>query len=586
MQLQPGTTLCSGKYKIERVLGQGGFGITYLAVQSGLNRRVAVKEFFMKEHCNRDAQTCHVSVPSIGSRELVERFRQKFLKEAQTIAAFDLPNIVRIHDIFEENGTAYYVMENIDGGALSDQHLPMSEEKAVFYIRQIGKALAYIHSHNVLHLDVKPSNILLRRNGDAVLIDFGISKRYDDGGSQTSSTPAGISKGYAPIEQYNQGLQTFSPATDIYSLGATLYKLITGETPPEASIIYEDGLPAKPNGVSVSVWKAIESAMQPRRKDRLQTISAFLQLLDNEVAQPVKEETVVVAKVERPAPTTPKPAVSTPKPAVSQQPQPKAKKSRTWIWVTAGIIAVAGIVVATLNIQSSTNSRDKILANLAADMVYVEGGTFTMGATSEQGDDAYDNEKPAHQVTLSSFYICIHEVTQEEWEAVMGSNPLNWKGKRRPVENVSWEDCQTFISKLNSITGKTYRLPTEAEWEYAARGGNRSNGYKYSGSNTLDDVAWYRDNSGKKTHEWMTKWPNELGLYDMSGNVWEWCSDWYDGEYYAISPSNNPKGPSSGSNRVLRGGSWFSGARGCRVSYRGSGTPSGRNNYIGLRLVL
>ena len=209
-----------------------------------------------------------------------------------------------------------------------------------------------------------------------------------------------------------------------------------------------------------------------------------------------------------------------------------------------------------------------------------------MGATAEQGSDADDREKPAHKVTLSSFYICKHEVTQEEWEAVMGSNPSNFEGKHLPVERVSWEDCQTFISKLNSITGKHYRLPTEAEWEYAARGGNRSNGYKYSGSNTLDDVAWYYDNSGKKTHEVMTKSPNELGLYDMSGNVKEWCSDWYDGEYYAISPSNNPKGPSSGSNRVLRGGSWFDYGNGCRVSFRSRFGPSYHTDDFGLRLVL
>ena len=168
----------------------------------------------------------------------------------------------------------------------------------------------------------------------------------------------------------------------------------------------------------------------------------------------------------------------------------------------------------------------------------------------------------------------------------MGSNPSKFKGKRRPVEYVSWEDCQTFISKLNSITGKQYRLPTEAEWEYAARGGNRSKGYKYSDSNTLSNVAWYSDNSGSKTHEVMTKSPNGLGLYDMSGNVWEWCSDWYDREYYAISPSNNPKGPSSGSNRVWRGGGWNSIARGCRVSYRDDCKPSGRDSRLGLRLVL
>ena len=219
-------------------------------------------------------------------------------------------------------------------------------------------------------------------------------------------------------------------------------------------------------------------------------------------------------------------------------------------------------------------------------MVYVEGGTFTMGATAEQGSDADDREKPAHKVTLSSFYICKHEVTQEEWEAVMGSNPSNFEGKHLPVERVSWEDCQTFISKLNSITGKHYRLPTEAEWEYAARGGNRSKGYKYSGSNTLDDVAWYPDNSGKKTHEVMTKSPNELGLYDMSGNVVEWCSDWFDREYYADSPNNNPKGASSGSSRVFRGGSWYYGATYCRVSYHGGSTPSDRDSFRGLRLAL
>ena len=336
MQLQPGTTLCGGKYRIERVLGQGGFGITYLAVQTGLNRRVAVKEFFMKDLCNRDETTSQVSVPSIGSRELVERFRQKFLKEAQTIAAFDHPNIVRIYDISEENGTAYYVMENIDGGSLTDQTMPMSDDKALAYIRQIAAALKYIHSHNVLHLDVKPSNILLRRNGDAVLIDFGISKRYDEEGGQTSSTPAGLSKGYAPLEQYNQGLQTFSPATDVYSLGATLYKLVTGETPPEASIVNEEGLPDRPANVSTTVWNAITKAMQPRRKDRPQTIEAFMKLLDAPAAD--DEETHIVTdnnseatQVVQPEPQkrqTPKP---TPKPTAKPQQKPAAVKSSSGI---------------------------------------------------------------------------------------------------------------------------------------------------------------------------------------------------------------------------------------------------------------
>ena len=217
-------------------------------------------------------------------------------------------------------------------------------------------------------------------------------------------------------------------------------------------------------------------------------------------------------------------------------------------------------------------------------MVEVRGGTFTMGATSEQASDAFDDEKPAHSVTLSSYYIGKTEVTQELWQAVMDSNPSKFKGDRKPVEQVSWNDCQTFISKLNSLTGKKFRLPTEAEWEFAARGGIKSKGYKYSGSNTLDDVAWYLENSGETTHEVGTKSPNELGLYDMSGNVEEWCNDWYGN--YSSSPSNNPTGPSSGSDRVSRGGSFGNSARFYRSSNRGNYTPGLRIGGLGLRLCL
>ena len=236
---------------------------------------------------------------------------------------------------------------------------------------------------------------------------------------------------------------------------------------------------------------------------------------------------------------------------------------------------------------SSTNSnRQRILQELADNMVYVQGGTFTMGATSEQGSDADDDEKPAHSVTLSSYYIGKTEVTQELWQAVMGNNPSEFKEDRKPVEMVTWDDCQAFISKLNSLTGKKFRLPTEAEWEFAARGGIKSKGYKYSGSNTLADVAWYSDNSGRTTHEVGTKNPNELGLYDMSGNVYEWCSDWFGYDYYGSSPSNNPTGPSSGTLRVNRGGGWGDDARGCGSSDRSNGFPNGCGVVLGLRLCL
>jgi formylglycine-generating enzyme required for sulfatase activity len=238
----------------------------------------------------------------------------------------------------------------------------------------------------------------------------------------------------------------------------------------------------------------------------------------------------------------------------------------------------------TLTMKKKENSLSPVLQNLINNMVRVEGGTFTMGATSEQGSDAHNGEKPAHQVMLSSFSIGKYEVTQEEWEVVMGSNPSNFKGAKRPVEFVSWDDCQEFIRKLNVLTGKRFRLPTEAEWEYAARGGNRSQGYKYAGGNNISSVAWYDGNAGRETHPVGQKQSNEMGLYDMAGNVWEWCQDWKG--VYSSSPQTNPTGPSSASLRVYRGGSWGNYARYCRVSIRYYFKPDYRSSYLGLRLAL
>ena len=286
MNLKTGHQLAGGRYKVECVLGQGGFGITYLAEQTGLARKVAVKEFFMKELCNRDADTSHVSIPSIGSREAVERFRQKFIKEARALAALNHKHIVRIIDIFEENNTAYYVMEYVGGGSLSDKVKAgaLDEATALRYIRQVASALELVHSKHMMHLDIKPSNILLNENDEAVLIDFGLAKQYDAAGSQTSTTPVGISHGYAPLEQYRQGgVGTFSPATDIYSLGATLYKLLTGQTPPEAGDVMNDGLPELPPHISAPVRAAIETAMQPAVRKRPQSVGEFLALLDKNV---------------------------------------------------------------------------------------------------------------------------------------------------------------------------------------------------------------------------------------------------------------------------------------------------------------
>ena len=249
--------------------------------------------------------------------------------------------------------------------------------------------------------------------------------------------------------------------------------------------------------------------------------------------------------------------------------------------------SVSGSLTKNSVVSSSPSSTSGTLVPITVNgvtfnMIKVDGGTFTMGATSEQKIPDND-EKPTHQVTLSSYYIGETEVTQALWKAVMGNNPSYFKGDNLPVEKVSWEDCQTFIGKLNDLTGKSVRLPTEAEWEYAARGGKRSNHTQYSGGSMIDDVAWYYGNSGSNTHSVKTKKPNELGLYDMSGNVWEWCQDWYGN--YSGNAQTNPKGPDSGSIRVLRGGGWNDCGTGCRSSYRSICSPGNRGN-VGFRLAL
>jgi formylglycine-generating enzyme required for sulfatase activity len=246
----------------------------------------------------------------------------------------------------------------------------------------------------------------------------------------------------------------------------------------------------------------------------------------------------------------------------------------------------------TINFEvSAPNQQNNNTTNnsnlLLPEMVFVQGGTFTMGCTAEQGNECQDDEKPAHTVTLSSFSIGKYEVTQAQWEAVMGTNPSHFKDcPNCPVENVNWDDIQQFIQKLSKQTGKSYRLPTEAEWEFAVKGGSKSKGYRYSGSNDIGTVAWYKDNSGYSTHPIGQKLPNELEIYDMTGNVFERCSDWYGESYYSISTRFNPQGPSSGSGRVYRGGSWNYGQEYCGVSLRSVNNPVNRAFNIGFRLVL
>ena len=278
------SSLQGGRYRIVRMLGSGGFGITYLGTQTGLERNIVIKEFFMTDYCLRDEYSNLLTVPTVSNVEFVERFKDKFLKEARHIAQLKHPNIVNIIDVFEENGTAYYVMDFIEGGSLVEKvqrEGSLPENVAKRYILQIADALNYIHQRFMNHLDVKPGNIMLSRNDNAILIDFGLSKQYDSQtGHQTSTTPVGISHGYAPMEQYKEGgVSEFSPETDIYSLGATLYYLLTGARPPVSQEINEDGLPLdqlKAKNISWPTISAIINAMKPRRKERIHDINTFI----------------------------------------------------------------------------------------------------------------------------------------------------------------------------------------------------------------------------------------------------------------------------------------------------------------------
>ena len=278
--LQPNTTLQGGKYRIEHVLGQGGFGITYLAVQTSLQRQVAIKEFFMKDFCSRDEATLSMQTPSIGSNKQVDQYKRKFIKEARNLARLNHPNIISVIDVFEENDTVYYVMPYLAGGSMQDyvkSHGVLCESEAMKYVKQVAKALKYMHEEqHMCHFDVKPANILLNGKGDAVLIDFGISKNYDSSGHETTTTPVGISEGYAPIEQYQQNVEDFSPVSDVYALGATLYFLLHGKRPVSAVHRASGTALLMRKSLSQGVKDIINASMKISKRERAKSVDVFM----------------------------------------------------------------------------------------------------------------------------------------------------------------------------------------------------------------------------------------------------------------------------------------------------------------------
>ena len=631
MDLQDGI-IFHKRYRLIKKLGQGAYGEVWLAHDDVMDLEVAIK----------------VYIP------LDEKGLENFKADLKTTYALDHPNLLKPYHYDDFDGRPYLIMPYCSKGAASNLPEDVDETTVWRFIRDVATGLAYLHGKTkpIIHQDIKPANILIDNDGNFRIADFGLSKeaRHSFSAQSARALSAG-SPAYMGPERFSANPKPIM-ASDIWSLGASLYDLLMRELPfcgfgggmmnsgavvPEITADYSDELKE-----TVQACLAKETWERPTTQELADYANAHLK--GKIITPPWKERLGNIEKPKQVEPKAPDPkktqpfvAPSVPKPKLIMlqdepkpnppKPTPKPPVKYTFWSVVVGVLVVGLIVFGITGLfggasseevmdtlamdtvaiehyeeiadsaeaivygsltpnwsSSATAEQRRILGALIDNMVAVKGGTFTMGATSEQGSEAESVEKPTHRVTLSDYHIGKYEVTQEEWQAVMGKNPSYFKGSKRPVEKVSYKDCGEFIRRLNALTGLEFMLPTEAQWEYASRGGNMSRGYKFSGDNTIDNVAWYSSNSGSETHPVGQKKPNELGLYDMSGNVYEWCSDaWYS---YDSNSATDPKHKGdTGSDRVFRGGSWRDIARLCRVSNRDGGSPGYSSINLGLRLV-
>ena len=559
------------RYVILKSLGEGGFGRVFLAEHTGLKQKHVIKV---------------LSADSSRSTDI----RNRFFQEAQAIARLKHPNIVPIMDVSESGGRPYYIMSYLEGGSLEDLLLKekkLSIETALGLVSKLLSALSEVHKKGIIHRDIKPSNVLLDETGEPILIDFGIARVEESTGSKTKT---GISIGtpqYMSPEQLDA--KPINLTTDIYSMGILLFELITGKPPFEGSI--SSLITQHNSGVIPSVSSLLsETHLVEELQIVLQKACAKEPGARFSSAWEMRE--VVLGLIQ----TKPKSNSEWEiKEAEHKKRMEELRKKEEELQSRERVVIQERKVEVVKSPLVENPSTPKTYTNsLGMEFVLIPAGEFMMGAVP-QDKEARDNEKPQHKVRITKpFYMGKYPVTQNKWEMLMGNDHSIFKhaGKEAPVDNVSWNDCQEFIRELNAKEGKIYRLPTEAEWEYAARGGSigsQSNSLIFTyGDNEgkLGDYAWYNINSNSTIHPVGQKKPNSVALYDMMGNVWEWCEDWFGKEYYKKSPENDPKGPEKGGSRVLRGGSWFNNARYSRLSYRFIYYPHRRINYRGFRLVL
>lgn len=479
--LQPGTLLQNGKYKILSKLGQGGFGITYLAENTLLDDKVAIKEFFFKEYCDREDTTSHVTIPTSGNRPMVERFKQKFLKEARTIYKLKHPNIVELRDVFEENDTAYYVMEFIEGESLADmvkRRGAIPEAEAMGYVLDAAEALKYIHSRNINHLDIKPGNLIRRRSdGKVLVIDFGVAKQYDEATNEgTTTTPVCISAGYSPAEQYlKNGVQNFSPESDVYALAATLYKLLSGVTPPEAMAVQDDGLPMDEligKGVSKPVCLAIAMAMKGKRQ-RTPSVEKFIDSLKGNLHQPK------------------------PKPQSKPNSKPQPNKNRLWLICAAVAVAAAvGMAVALSKsgdgVPDSTGSQETATVSQGPVSVINETIVLTKGHESKR-NFVYSGTVDAAGLP--------HGKGEAQYPETKSSGSADFKG--------TFEHGITKEGVMNFKNGTKYSGTFNAEGYYAEGIWTEKDGYYFKG--TFKDGNPYNGNWYTKDGQFDAKIVNGKG---------------------------------------------------------------------------
>ena len=549
MLLKPNTQLKHGEYRIDAVLGQGGFGITYLATQGALNRKVAIKEFFMKEFCERNADTSHVTLGTSGSREIVERFRAKFIKEAQHIAQLNHPHIVRIYDVFETNGTAYYVMEYHDGGSLADRvkQGPLPEAAAVNFVRQVAEALGYLHSRKMNHLDVKPGNILLDEEQRAVLIDFGLSKRYDEAGHQTSTTPVGISHGYAPMEQYNiGGVSLFSPETDLYALGATLYKLLSGETPIEAPKLINEGLHFPPT-IPAHLVAPIRRAMSPAKRDRYSSVADFLKALEPPAAsaeepeassgEPAVEATVVDETPKSTPKPTPKPAPQPkPQPAPQSAPQsaavkenpitptPKKKGSKKWLWTVVILLLVAGGFwggrTAMTHLREQQAIADSIALAEAERAAFVQDSTEKANAAAEKAEKERREREAREAAEKAERERLAREEAARQAAARAARGTINGHEWVDLGLSVKWATCNVGASSPSAYGNYYAWGETRTKSEY-----DEENSKTYH-NKSMGDIAGNPNYDAARAN-WGSSWrlPTQAEFQELRNNcTWAWTS--------------------------------------------------------------